>query len=285
MPGHPIQPIHLTVDGLDIHALSAGSGERCLLALHGGGSDSASLSWGDLVEPLAASGIRVIAPDLPGYGESARPDVNYTTAYYLEFIEHLVAALSIPRFSLLGLSMGGALALGTALRHPDWVDKLVLAGSYGLQREVAYHKASWLMVQMPGLMESTWALVRTGRGMARWSASQIFHNPRTIPESLVDELYAEALKPHAGRAFTRYQRDDVLWNGLRTVYIDRLGELALPTLLVHGRGDAAVPLRWVEDAHRRILGSQLRVIDGAGHWVQREQPEAFRQAVVHFLNS
>ncbi len=151
MPSHPIQPIHLTVDGLDNHALSAGSGERCLLALHGGGSDSASFSWGDLVEPLAASGLRVIAPDLPGYGESARPDVNYTTAHYLGFIEHLVAALGITRFSLMGLSMGRALALGTALR--------------------------------------------------------------------------------------------------------------------------------------RIVGSQLRVIDGAGYWVQREQPEAFRQAVVHFLNS
>jgi pimeloyl-ACP methyl ester carboxylesterase len=68
------------VKGLRIHYLTAGTGTPVLL-LHGGGTDSASLSWRLTIEPLADY-FRVFAPDWPGYGESDKPAIQYTTDYY-----------------------------------------------------------------------------------------------------------------------------------------------------------------------------------------------------------
>ena len=205
--------------------MSAGESGSPVLLLHGGGIDSARLSWGGVIGPLAESGHLVVAPDLPGYGESDRSDIPYNTVFYVDFVAKLLDTLGLNCPSLVGLSMGGAIALGVTLAWPDWVNHLVLVDSYGLQRRVSLHLVSWLSVKLPGVMESTWAMVRGSKAMARWSMSNLFHEPRAIPAALVDEVYAEARKPYAGRAFTRYQRDEVFINGLRTVSIDRLGEI------------------------------------------------------------
>jgi pimeloyl-ACP methyl ester carboxylesterase len=113
--------------------------------------------------------------------------------------------------------------------------------------------------------------------------TNIFHDPKAISDPLLDELLAESRKPYAGRAFTRIQRDEIFTNGLRTVYLDRLGEIKAPTLIIHGQEDAAVPLACAEEAHRLLPGSTLHVIPGAGHWSQREKPGEFIPPMVEFL--
>ena len=273
----------LSVNGLRTHIFNAGETGSTVLLLHGAGTDSARLSWGDVMGPLAESGHRVVAPDLPGYGDSERPDIAYNTSFFIDFVGQLITTLELERPSLMGLSMGGAIALGITLRWPERVNRLVLVDSYGLQRKVAMQFISWLSVITPGVMESTWAMVRSSRSMARWSMTNIFHDPKAISDALLDEILVEAKKPYAGRAFTRHQRDDVFANGLRTVYLDRLGEIKTPVLIVHGRDDKAVPLACAEEAHRLIPGSTLHVIPGAGHWSQREKPQEFIHTVVDFL--
>ncbi|MGE5222863.1 MAG: alpha/beta fold hydrolase [Omnitrophica WOR_2 bacterium] len=272
----------IQVQGMRIHIIAAGEAGSPVLLLHGGGTDSARLSW-SLAIPALASSHRVFAPDLPGYGESERPPARYNTGFYLDFIQGLMDALHLEHASLAGLSMGGALALGTALDTPARVDRLALVDSYGLQRTVAMQKLSYLMVKIPGIMESTWAGMRLNRGMAKAGMANVFHDLNRISDDLLDDIFVEARKPHAGRAFTAYQREEVLWNGLRTVYLDRLGEIRIPTLIIHGRQDRAVPLIWAKMANERITGSRLEVIDGAGHWPQREQPEQFNRILVEFL--
>jgi pimeloyl-ACP methyl ester carboxylesterase len=278
-----IEENSILINGLNIHYLCAGKGGSPVLLLHGAGADSANLSWGDLIRPLAESGHRVIAPDLPGYGESDRPDIAYDTDYYLHFCSDFCQTLGLNHISLMGLSMGGALSIGMALNWPELVNKLVLVDSYGIQRKVVMHFLSWLMVITPGVMEGSWALARKSKSNSRWLLGSIFHDPSAIPDSLLDLAYGAACKPFAGRAFTNYQRSEMTWNGLRTIYLDRLNKIHTPTLIVHGRCDVAVPVACAEDAHRLIAGSQLDIIEGAGHWSQREKPEEFRQVVVEFL--
>ena len=274
--------LFVTVNGLKTHYWQAGETGSPVVLLHGGGTDSARLSWGGLIEPLAAEH-QVWAPDLPGYGESDRPDTAYTTEFYLNFVQALLDAFGLARASLVGLSLGGALALGTALGTPERVARLVLVDSYGLQRTVSSHRMSYIMVTLPGLMELTWKLTARSRDMAQAGLANVFNDPLTAPAALIDEVFAEASKPLAGRAFTRYQRSQMTWSGLRTVYLDRLGEIKTPTLIVHGRQDKGVPVTCAQEAARRIKGAKVHIVDGAGHWAQREKPDEVKQLMQAFL--
>ena len=119
------------VDGLRVHCLKAGEGDVPVLLLHGGGYDSASLSYKHGIGPISEHH-RVFAPDWPGYGESDKPEMQYSTEYYVDFLGRLMDALGLETASLVGISMGGAIALGFSLRSPQRVDKLVLVDSYGL---------------------------------------------------------------------------------------------------------------------------------------------------------
>ena len=278
-----IKQVILQVNGLKTRVFTAGESGTPVLLLHGAGTDSASLSWADVILPLAKAGHKVYAPDLPGYGESDRPDIDYKVEFFIDFVDDMLKVLGADPLTLVGLSMGGAISLGYALEHADKVNKLVLVDSYGLQRNVSPQFLSWLMVKTPGLLESTWAAARLSRGMTRWLLVNIFHDPRSCTEEILDEVFQEVRKPYAGRAFTRQQRDEVLLKRLRTVYLSRLDEIKVPTLILHGQYDKAVPLACAEEAHSLISGSEIRVIPDAGHWPQREKPRAFLQALLGFL--
>src|SRR5215831_4218451 len=138
----------LEVDGLQIHCYIAGETGETVMLLHGGGLDSALLSWGKVTGPLSDHH-RVFAPDLPGYGQSDHPTIQYTMDYYLTFLAHLLDDLHLERVSLVGLSLGGGAALGFALRYPERVEKLVLVAPYGILDKVSAHKLSYLYVHLP----------------------------------------------------------------------------------------------------------------------------------------
>jgi len=269
------------VKGLRIHYLTAGTGAPVFL-LHGGGTDSASLSWRLTIEPLADY-FRVFAPDWPGYGESDKPAIQYTIDYYISFLSDFMQTLGIVDASLVGISMGGGIALGFAPQSPQRVSRLVLVDSYGLQTAAPAHKLSYLFIRIPMLNEMTWYLLKRSRTMTWASLRNIFHNPDVVSDELVDEVYAELKKPGTGRAFISFQRSEVLWNGLRTVYIDRLHEIKVPTLIVHGAKDRLVPLGCAQQAHKLIKGSRLHVIADCGHWPQREKPDEFNRVLLEFL--
>jgi len=141
--------------------------------------------------------------------------------------------LGIVDASLVGISMGGGIALGFVLQSPQQVSRLVLVDSYGLQTAAPAHKLSYLFTRIPLINEMTWYLLKRSRTMTRASLRNIFHNPDVVSDELVDEVYAELKKSGTGRAFISFQRSEVLWNGLRTVYIDRLHEIKVPTLITH----------------------------------------------------
>lgn len=269
------------VQGARTHYLTAGSGEPVFL-LHGGGTDSASLSWKLPIGPLAEH-FHVFAPDWPGYGESDRPAIAYTMEYYIGFLRSLLDALGVAQASLVGASMGGGIALGFALQFPERMRRLVLVDSYGLQATAPGHRASYLLVHIPGLVKFTWALTKGSRALARASLQSLFHDPSKVSEELVEEVLVELKKPGTGKAFLSFQKSEVLWSGLRTVYLDRLQEIRAPTLIVHGAEDRLVPVAWARLAHERIQGSYLHIIPNCGHWPQRENPEEFRRALLTFL--
>ena len=156
------QAVWLNVDGMRIHCLTAGESGSSIVLLHGAGADSATLSWGEVIGPLS-SHHRVFAPDLPGYGRSPKPDIQYTMDFYVQFVQQLLDVLQQDQIVLVGLSMEGAIALALALRSPKWVEKLVLVDPYGIQDKVVAHWLSYLYVHLPSLDELSWWLIGRSR--------------------------------------------------------------------------------------------------------------------------
>ena len=259
-------------------------GEAVVL-LHGGGTDHARLSWRETIPPLLAAGFRVFAPDYPGYGDSPRDGQPSTVGHLLRCLEGLMGHWRLERASFVGVSLGGALAIGHALAHPGQVRRLVLIGTYGIQDRVPFHALSFLMVRMPWLMRGLWALARGSRAAARYSLHSIVRSPQARGEALLDEVLQAMQNRSSQQAFMETQRDDVRWRGLKTNFTERLGEIEAPALMVHGSHDAGVPLHWAQRAAARLKNGQLAVFENAGHWTQRDQPERFNQLLLEFLRT
>jgi pimeloyl-ACP methyl ester carboxylesterase len=253
-----------------------------VLLLHGGGFDAADFSNRYAIEAL--SRLRpVLAFDWPGYGASDKPDLRYDLAYYARFLERLMDSLEIERAALVGISMGGAAALSFTLCSPERVEKLVLVASYGLGKDIPYGRFGYFLVHAPLAADLVYALLRRSRRLLRWGLRRIVHHPQVVSNELVEEARRLLNQPASGRAFRSFRRSEVGWGGLNTNLSQRLGEVAAPTLLVHGERDRVVPVEWAQRAHERLPDSELRVLQGCGHWPPRECPDKFNRVVADFL--
>ncbi|HZW02688.1 MAG TPA: alpha/beta hydrolase, partial [Anaerolineaceae bacterium] len=244
--------------GVQISYLTAGdeSGAPVVL-LHGGGTDHALLSWRDTIPTLVNAGYRVFAPDFPGYGSSPLSPKPATVENLIGYLEALMDHWGVQQAALTGISMGGAVAIGYTLRHPERVNRLVLIGPYGIQDRAPAHRLSYFLIKIPGLMNAMWAMMRGSRWAARYSLKSILSNPAARTEAMVDEVFEAMRNPHSQKAFYQFQWDEIQWRGTRTNYTPRLGEISVPVLLVHGEKDAGVPVKDAKRAARLLPGARL----------------------------
>ncbi len=271
-------------DGVQIQYFCGGEvGGYPVVLLHGGGTDHAMLSWRDTIPALLQAGYRVYAPNYPGYGGSPFQPGYATVEKNLAVLEQLMDTWKLGKTALVGISMGGGLATGYTLRHQERVEKLILIGSYGIQDKAPYHALSYFMVRMPWVMNATWAMSRGSRRAARYSLNSIIFNPDSRTEALVDEVLDAMQNLDSQKAFGIFQRDEVLWKGLKTNYTSRLGEIKRPVLLIHGAKDIGVPLKNARRAVGIFPNARLEVIENAGHWTQRDYPEQVNRLILEFL--
>ena len=265
-----------------IHYLQAGETGSPVIFLHGGGIDCAAFTWQKIIGP-ASNHHRIYAPDLPGYGESDAPDIQYTMPYYSSFLTGLMDVLGLPRVSLVGLSLGGGIALSFASQHPNRVERLVLADSYGLQPRVKFHLISALTVKLPLVLEFFSSYQYSSKGRVRWLLERLFCNKYIVTDELVDQVFRLAHRPGAGKAFRSFQRDEVQWNGLRSNFAGRLTENSPRTLIIHGACDNLVPLKYAQQAIKYLPNIALQVIPNCGHISPLDAPEEFNRCVIEFL--
>ena len=268
------------IEGVAIHYLRAGETGSALVLLHGGSADSASLSW-RLTMDLFSPSYSVIAPDLPGYGSSGKPEQNYTVEYYTRFLSRFLERVGLERVSMLGLSMGGHVALAFALQFPSLVEKLVVASSAGLGTQWYWQVLAQLMVKMPRLHQRVRKM--GNRETIKLSLGKIVHNLEIINEDLIDEITENAAARGAGRAWRSYLENEMNWSGFENDFPGRLAEITQPTLIVHGSKDRLIPVKWAKKAHQLISDSRLCILEQCGHWPQREKPVEFHRAVLEFL--
>lgn len=278
------ETLRLEVNGHRVRCLTGGADGPAVVLLHGGGVDSASLSWRHAAGALAR-GRRVFAPDWPGHGGSEEPGSSFDTEARVGFVGGLMDSLGLECAALVGLSLGGAAALGFALRSPERVEKLVLVDAYGLGGRIPRGRLVWLLAHAPLAGGTLFALLRRSHALTH---ARLRHLLGDVPEGLTEGLHREVRRelmgPAAGRAFLSFLASEVAPDGTtRTDFSGRLSGLRVPALLVHGERDGLVPVGLSRREHGLIPGSELAVMQGCGHWTPRERPEEFERIVGGFL--
>jgi pimeloyl-ACP methyl ester carboxylesterase len=266
----------ISVDGTDVRVYVAGPDEgRPILLLHGGGMDATGVSWKKAFPALSETH-RVYALDWPGYGESDPVPETKTphVDYYVDVLGAVLSELELLEVTLVGISKGGGIALGYTLDRPARVSRLCLVDSYGLGGEVPGGKLGAAYVKAPKLLEATWWAMKRSRRVTRASMENLV-NPANLDEEFVDDAVREVQRPNAGDAYRRFQRAEVGWRGLRTNYADRMSELPVPTLFVHGEDDDLIPLEQSKAAADTAPVADLFTLADCVHWPPREHPEAF----------
>jgi pimeloyl-ACP methyl ester carboxylesterase len=216
----------------------------------------------------------VIRYDARGYGRSGRADTVFQAHADLYTLLH---HLDVSRASLVGLSLGGRIAIDFTFDHPEMVQKLVLAGP-GLSgwRDWSAEDTTWVIAARRA------GHARDSVGMAiAWLTSD-YMRPAMEQPRLASRLRAIA-SDNATYWMGLFRHGEVERDADPPA-LDRLAAIRSPTLLLVGDRDSPVIRRIVDTLASSIPGSTVRVIHGAGHMVNMERPEEFNRAVVDFLS-
>ena len=235
--------------------------------------------------PALAERFTVVAPDLLGHGESAKPRGEYSLGAHANVLRDLLNALGHERATFVGQSLGGGVAMQLAYQFPERCERLVLVGSGGLGREV---NGVLRALTVPGA-EYVLPLVCTrgvrdaGNRVAAWLSRAGLRAP------VVEEIwrsYTSLAEADTRQAFFRTLRAVVDLGGQTVSATNRLYLTSqVPTLIVWGAQDRIIPVSHAVAAHGAMPGSRLEVFDGAGHFPHCEVPERFLEALVDFLTS
>ena len=271
-----VQHEHVLVDGMDIHYLVAGEGPP-IVFLHGLGASS--ITWQENVGPLSER-FTVYAPDIPGHGDSVKLGVDYNTDAGVSLILGFLDAVGTPAAALAGSSMGGLIALLTALRHPERVSHLVLINTAGFGRETASYLRVMSLPLLGELLEGP--THRSAKAMMRL----VFGPRKEYPEELFQELVRTRSLPGGRDAVLKSLRQGVDIFGMKRRYrlLHRLQELQMPLMIVWGALDPVFPSKHAYAAAEAAPQARFLFFPDAGHWPHMEEAERFNAEVTAFLN-
>ncbi len=237
-----------------IHVEREGKGERCVF-IHGAGGSG--LSW-FFQKPLSES-MEVIFLDLPGHGQSSGPTPDRIEDFMDAVYGSLISA-NVDSCFVVGHSMGGAIAMTLALAHSEIVKGLVLAGT-GAKLKV-----------LPEFLEG---MLKDKERTLRAIIDAAFG--READSAMKENGLKEMMKCDALTLYNDYTACD------RFDAMGMVENIAVPALMLCGRSDLLTPPRYSEYLYHKIKGSDIGLIEGAGHIVMIEKPGEFNAAVVNFV--
>ena len=273
---------YVDVNGLPTRYLRAGTTGPPLVLLHGVGDSALDWRW---VMPTLAGTHRIYVPDLPGSGGTIESDVDYSPAFFTQFLSAFLDALEVKHAAVIGHSLGGLVGLRLALSEPSRVSALGLVASAGLGREVTYALRS-LALPGTGRLAVAWGKRPPGAAQrALGRSTLLFARPWRVPRKWLKEQYRLARLPGFLEAQLATVRAQVGLRGQREVLVDRLAQLDVPTRLVWGTGDRVLPYSQAKEAVSRLQEGSLELISDCGHSPHVEQPERFVSALDRFLKA
>lgn len=256
-------------NGRTIHYLDQGSGP-VVVFLHGSGSGASGHSNFKFNYPfLAENGYRVIVPDLIGYGYSDKPeDVDYHIDFFVECVKQTLDSIGIDKVTLIGNSLGGAIAIRYALTYPDQVEKLNLMAPGGIEDQPSYFT-------MPGMQ--IMKEVFTG-GQNKDSLEQFIRRGLVYDDSVVDE---QLVNERWG--IFQQQNTKVITSMVVPNMEDQLGELRCPIIAFWGANENMMPETGIAKLTKKCKNIRLTIVSECGHWVMVEHKDLFNRMTLDFL--
>jgi pimeloyl-ACP methyl ester carboxylesterase len=245
-----------------------GEGEALLL-IHGmaGSSDT----W-RAVLPRLAKKYRVVAPDLLGHGQSAKPRGDYSLGAFAVWLRDFLDELGISQATVVGQSLGGGVAMQFVYQHPDYCQRLVLIASGGLGPDVGLILR---MLSAPGAefvlpVIAPQPVLRAGNKVRSWFRSAGIHSPRGAE---MWTAYSSLSDRQTRQSFLKTLRSVVDYRGQAVSALNRLKVVHdMPVMAIWGDRDGIIPVGHAYAAHEMRQDTRLEILPGIGHFPQVEAP-------------
>lgn len=259
----------LMIDYVKIPAQN-GNGYPVMFLQGSGPGASGWLNFRYNVEHFVANGYDVIIPDLPGFGDSDKPDLDYTLEFFANSMLEFADQIGITQFAVVGNSLGGAVSLGMALAAPDRISHLMLMGCGGLEDQMTYFqnmKGVQAMTAVPlGSPEFTPEYLKEVLQM-------IVYDPAHVTDELIEERF-RILKTQNPAAFKRMVIPNVT---------DQLKDIKAPVLAFWGDKDHFCPVSGASTLAAHCDDAEVIILSQCGHWVMIEFKDLFNARCVEFL--
>ena len=255
------------VDGASYHTRIAGHGPPVVF-LHGFLSTSAV--WDPAIDRLGPE-CRCVAVDLPGFGRSAKGAAVPAGVWgRAEWLRALLDALGLDAVTLVGASMGGQTALAFASRYPTRAKNLVLIAPFAREPDPYPARDAWTWPLVVWLFERS----MFSRQWLAWRQRQQMARPHRLPHGRIDDLFRQTQTP----GFLK---------GIREGYIqppvddlrEQLADVRAPVLVLWGACDRTLSVELSREVADRVPTGRLRVIVGAGHSLQLDEPELVARTI------
>jgi len=253
-----LQTKQIIVNGLVINYYcyqSSQKNNKTLVFLHGWGVDSRS--WQPIVSPLINQNYSVYLIDLPGFGQSQQPDEHFSLDNYADVVDQLITKVGLNNIVLVGHSFGGRITIKLGSKHAPYLKKIILVDSAGIEKKSQSIKLKMLIAKilkpffqpktMQGLRKKIYSLIGAGEYLAIPELSKIFGT-----------VTGEDLTPI-------------------------LNKINQPTLIIWGDKDQTTPQKAAQIVNSEIKGSQLAIINNAGHFSFLDQPQKFINIIMKFI--
>lgn len=229
----------------------------CVLILHGWGSSAKK--WQGVKEILEKQGYQVFVPDLPGFGENPPPQNPWSIDDYADWVEKFSEKQNLSQIFLLGHSFGGSVAIKYALRFPNKVKRLFLLAPAGIRKKTLKKE----------LLKKT---------------AKLFNKFSFLPYyGFFRKVFYRLIVRKSDYQFTSGIMRETYLKVIQEDLSNLLSEISLPTVIIWGEKDDVLPLSDGYFMNQKIKNSQLVVLSGAKHDLERKTPEILTQKIIEYL--
>ncbi len=237
-----------------------------VLLIHGLGASAER--WTQVIPHLSKK-YHVIALDLIGYGFSDKPSVDYTPAFFSQFIFDFLNTIGITKTSMIGSSLGGQIATECAITQSKMIKKIVLVSPSGIMKQSTPTLDAYMLAALYPTQDGTKTAFQMMAGIRK-----------EIDSDTINGFIQRMTLPNAKMAFM----STIL--GIRNAVplSERLAKISAPTLVVWGKQDTLIPIAYSKDFVSSIKNCQFVEMESSGHTPYVEEPEKFSEIVLKFLN-